>query len=484
MDEWTHATKMHHIVYNTYLKCPIQLRAVKSALLYMENTKLVWAHVDDKGEEHALAVPVSSKEHTIWRNFVAEIIIQLKIFGFAVYRVSRTRHTKRRAHEFRGEHTNLQREYSRMEVANGQGVLLNWNPKQGWDVHSINGTAMDDKSHGWNLEILNEPYKYGPNNIPILNSAAANCQKDSEDLLKLNENIAMRDTINSKPMVFTSVSKHLVTSDGSTRPWFVNPTNVHGNTHLDIPGAGGDFNSMLAGRLETIKRLNSMSKKAREDARKGFEIMQRPGRPAEIKKPNRHDPDEMFVTDGRDYTQMHYLQGPNDQQHLLSRMEKSIQYAHQTPPSWYGVSGGNERLTSNDRLAQKSLVDTELYMKSLMAAAQGPLTKMSRAIGKEDAEVRMKPCISAYNLSQIEGFLKEDVALEAHACIHQLPVSAFDKKAYKEHRKIILYGEQSLNQEAKAKAAGDVDGGGSNARPKPRMSEKDKKSRRDEKAKV
>lgn len=506
MDEWAVVRKVQDLVYNTYLNCSVQKRAVRAVITTLQKADLVWTHEGEDGKTYKKKIDLTSKEHKIWSNFVAQLVVQLKVFGYALYRMVRVRQDKRRRLNgtmFIGESTETQPENVRLEVANSQGVLLQWDDKRvEWSVYSVDGTALDEKAMkkaGWNLLMLNEPNRVGPTNVPVLNSAAANCQRESMIFSNIKNRIDHRDGINSKPMVYTTVSKHLVQSGTGTRPWFTNPSAAQDGTHINVPGESQDFNSLLAGRLETLRDLDRLSKKARESTRKAYETLHRPKLGKKPQEKPTYDATEMFISDGRDFGEMTHRRGPDELHQTIDHLMKEILFTHEVTPQSFGMSGGSERLTSNDRLAQIAIVATEEHKTLVMATVQDALRKMSSQLSGDKSGrtfVKMWPCISAYNLSQIEAFLDPDFAMEAHACIHQIPVSAIDRKAYVKHQEILLLGQPAETlavptadgkrpvkkaADTKKKAA-DVDAGGNTVRPEPRMSEAQKSARRDAKA--
>lgn len=494
-DEWDMVEKMHNVVYSTYLRCPIQKRAVKHAVTQLVQDDLFWAHESSDGSLETAPMD-NAMEQKIWRDFIARLVVQFQVFGYALYRVVRVRGAKSKDTQYKGESTDVQRDTVRLEVANSQTAFIEWNAKLSeWEVRSLNGERSSTfHARGWYLAIFDEPSRVNLTNLPMLNSASANCQEASKLYMDIKRRIDRRDQLNSEPVGYTTISKHLVTSGGSTLPWFVNPSTVQDNAHISIPGADQtDFNALMSGRLETLQNLDRMSQTIRKEARSAYETMDRPrlvGPKKQNKRPTRVDADaqELFITDGRDFHEMSHRQGPAELQQTMDRLVKEIHFAHGVTPQSFGMSGNSERLTSNDRLAQIAIVISEDHVNRLRDIIQDAVRKISVKLSGDDKGatfVKIQPCPTAYNLEQIVPLLKPEFVKKTLACIYKLPENVFVDSAIKDYQKIKLFGEKIM-----ADGAGDVDAGGGTKRPgedntsRPKMSQKDKQDRQNKKAKV
>ena len=113
-DESTNFRAMRDLVYMTYLRCPVQKIAVRRVIQEIKRGKLVWVHESKTGKIHRIKIELSTKEHKIWSNFIGEIVVQLKIFGYAVYRMIKVRGSKSRTSQFKGETNNTMNENVRL----------------------------------------------------------------------------------------------------------------------------------------------------------------------------------------------------------------------------------------------------------------------------------------------------------------------------------------------------------------------------------
>ena len=197
-EESTNFRSMRDLVYMTYLRCPVQKIAVRRVVQEIQRGKLAWVHESKTGKIHRKNIMLSTKEHKIWSNFIREIVVQLKIFGYAVYRMVKVRGAKSRTSQFKGETNNTMNENVRLEVANGQGLTLVWNEEfVEWDVFADGDFVTPMKRNKWHVIFFHPPHRVGPNNHPVLASASAGCQVESALYADLKRRINERDEINT-----------------------------------------------------------------------------------------------------------------------------------------------------------------------------------------------------------------------------------------------------------------------------------------------
>lgn len=410
------------IVYKTYLKCPIQKRSLKNITAWFQKTKLLWVHMgDDKNASKE--IDPTSPEFIHWMTFIVRIVTQLKLFGFAVYKMnvgaapkgSTATSTVRRK-----KTTPL----VSMEVANGQNVTLKW-AKSKWIINSIAGNDDDKNINSWELIIMDEPNRIGISNIPILNSSAANCQKNSNLYFNIKKHIEHRDQFNSNPTVYTSISKNIVSNQNGT--WFNNA----GNSHIDAPGITQDFTSVITDRLNAIKELDKMSNEARLETRLAYS-----------KKSLNHckqqtpAADELLITDGKDYKEVSHRRAPEELHQLLDRLTKEIMFTYEVSPQAFGIGGSSERLTSNDRLAQIGINNADEHKHAIMEYVQFALKDISSKLSKDKSGntwILIKPRISYFNFQQVKPFLKPKFAIKTMSILFNIPEDEFDATLYENH---------------------------------------------------
>lgn len=465
---------MRDLVYMTYLRCPVQKVAVRRVIQEVQRGRLMWSH-STASQVHRKQIIPSSMEFSIWSTFMAEMIVQLKVFGYAVYRVARIRGRKGRLSQYKNETTENIEDTARLEVANGQALNLQWNSKiLEWEVFSDEDSDLSLTKKDWHVIFLHRPYKVGNHNVPVLASGAASCQKESALYLSLKSRIEERDRINTNPCVYTTVSKNLTTTGQSTKPWFTSSFgDGAGSSHITVPGFGQDFGSLLNDRLETLRDLDKLSKAARESTRKAYESSRRPQ--LHTIHEEAHEPEadaleatEMFISDGRDAREMSFRQGPPEVHQLMDRLAKEIYFSHDVTPQSSGMSGSSERLTSNDRLAQIAIDVTSHHIVQIRLLLQRAMTKLSAQLSGDDSGrtyVEILPCISEHNLRQVESILKTDALIDAYTCLMDgLPHNSIDRDAIERRKENMLAGKEKP------------------AKEEPRMTEEQKTARRNKQA--
>jgi hypothetical protein len=328
---------VHSSIYETFIKCRTQRVALDTVITEILNGDLLWSMNDAPGTTQP--VEPTSKESKIWKTFIRRLLLQLCVFGFAAYRIVRVREAKRRNLEFKGEHTKHQRESLRIDVANSQLLELTWSKETvSWELKTVQGVSAVGTQ--WHLTVHNEPYRVGASNAAIPSSCAARAYTDSVALQRLHENLMSRDALNTEPGVYTQPSKQMM--GGSARPLYDGPDrqmNVLGETRHD-------FSSWLATRLDTFKKLDAMSKQAREATRGAYTpytTALNHDAAADLPPPPPRPLREYMVTDGRDATEMTHRRGPEELLKVKSQLRHQIMFSWQLPPQVLGENINTER---------------------------------------------------------------------------------------------------------------------------------------------
>lgn len=452
-DEAANFKEMRDLVYMTYIQCPVQKIATRRIIQEVQRGKLMWAHESATGKVHQKQIQLTTKEHKIWSNFMAEMIVQLKVFGYAVYRMTKVRNSKSRTSQYKGENTNMMDEGVRLEVANGQGINLIWNQTYlEWDVFADGDFTTPLHRKNWNVVFFNSPYKVGSRNQPILSSAAAGCQIESAMYADLKRRINDRDRINTRPCVYTTVSRNLTTTGQSTKPWFSNSITDTNAGHIPVPGVSQDFGTLLRDRLDTMRELDKLSKEARQSTRKAYESGQRMQLHSIHEEREDHekvDPieaTEMFITDGREAREMSHRHGPPEIHQVIDRLVKEIYFSYDVTPQASGMSGNAERLTSSDRLARIAISVTEHHIAQVRDVLQQAIRKVSSSLSGDDSGstyVQIMPCLNISNLQMVESFLKLDALADAYTCIMEgIPITSIDMDALATRQRMLLMGDK------------------------------------------
>lgn len=277
--------------------------------------------------------------------------MQIKLFGYVIYRMTKPNDQRQSESNPSGNSDTSsvhEKEFMpgplKLEVANGSCSKICYNVrKNAWEIKCVNGNPVKRSRANWQLEIFTEPYRIGPRNETKLNSSSSQCQMFSEMYHSMVRRANERDTINSNPFILTSLSHEDEKSVPNTGlPYDINVTTQNFNDHLEE-------------RISKLRKLQNLSEKAREMTRSSYASFPRKEKQeAEaVDKPN-----EILVSDGMKFEQLHARQDPAHFQQILKELSNSVFYSWEVTPQFYGIPGGSERLTSNDRLAQISIHNT------------------------------------------------------------------------------------------------------------------------------
>jgi hypothetical protein len=483
-------------IYSAFLRSETQNEAysmIESELLQGELRWTIYGP-DKRSYQHVL--DATTKEHRIWTTFIRRLLLQMVVFGFAAYRLVRTGRKTDLEHrtETTSEYT---QESVRIEVANSQNLVMMWNPKNvRWDVYESGSSQSVMSKGGWHLLVFSEPRRVGPDNVPIPASAAALAYRNSVYLENLHRNVQRRDAFNTDPVVYTTTSKQIMGASG--RPLYDGPRDIQANI---IGESRHDHTTWLAERLDSFRKFDEMSKKARASTRSAMmSVSKTGGMWGKVGGTDAGDqligaipeqPRELFVTDGRDAHEMSERRGPQSFETIEKWLRQGIMKAHKIPLQATGETVNSERLASSDRLSQMAISQYDSYTKLVRDSIQTALDKLSSIVVKKDnVFLKLVPCVSAYNLSQMEPILTTDAAVELNMCVYNQPRHYFDRAKIAYRQKIMLEGTQPDGSTgppaggAKGHAANKRDAGGSGkaVRNKPKMSAKAKSTRKNKKA--
>lgn len=359
--------KETELVYKTYLMCNLQQRAYETIVKNVLSADLRWVH-DRKSSMTVANDPIDkfSVEYNIFRRFLKDVILQIKLFGYVIYRMTQTKKANDSTNESTARGTDSSRKDGstngsttsdsngngpvdidgglKLEVANGSCSKICFNARKNeWEVKCVNGSPVKRKT--WQLEIFTEPYRIGPRNETKLNSSSSQCQMFSEMYQSMVKRANERDNINSNPFILTSLSHEEDKQPQSTGlPYDINVTTQNFNDHLEE-------------RISKLRKLHNLSEKARELTRSSYTSFPRKSK-EKMDKPDVDKPNEILVSDGMKFEQLHARQDPAHFQQILKELSNSVFYSWEVTPQFYGIPGGSERLTSNDRLAQISIHNT------------------------------------------------------------------------------------------------------------------------------
>lgn len=370
--------------------------------------------------------------------------------------------------------------------------MLSWNSKSvRWDVYEINSSTPVTSRGGWHLTVFTEPNRVGTSDIPIPSSPSALAYKSSLFLANLHKNVQRRDQINTDPIVFTTTSKSLV--GGSGRPLY---SGVRGDQGSILGETRVDHSTWLQERLDTFRKFDELSKKARLSTQAAMIQTSKPGDTWNTTRQQERiigkapeQARELFITDGRDAHELSERKGPQDFNGIVKYHRQVIFKSFKVPMQVTGESNNSERLAGSDRLNQMSVSRFDTHIKFVRSTVQSAMDKLSSIVVKsEDIKLRIWPCISAFNLSQIEPIITPEASLHLHQCVYEQPAYYFDKSKIKIKQKMMLEGtleEQGPEVKGHVSSKHDAGGSGQSVRvpaKRKKMSDKQKTDRATKKA--
>ncbi len=301
--------------------------------------------------------------------FIEEFFLQIKLFGYAVFR-------KRP----RG-----------VEVLSGTDFVLSRDPKT-FKIVPVFKTVFAGSS-GWHLIIAKMPrFSRSGNQLHSTGAGIAAIQAALE-IKKINDNAIERDTINSRPTIYTRVSNQLKSSGQQARPWF------HAmHSHMVPSSVTGtmDFNTLIRSRGETLERLDNLTSTYRASEAANT-----------VNKSHK----ELIVSDGRDMNEARHLHHePAWMNWRISQLQNTIAEVWEVPPAALGLNVNSERQAGASRLSEVVLLRWERHLRKMasLGVAAGNLL---------NEKIELEACLSHYDLHQIERVVEPEYVRDLYACV-------------------------------------------------------------------
>ena len=369
-----------------------------------------------------------------WIQFIKDFILHLHLFGYVVYRLAFKK----------GQKLNKNQLY---EIAPPSAFYLyNDRTSSSWKIVATE-TSIGKKLKGsklWNVAIMSPPIQYSAENgtlITQMTSPGFKSIPDSEQLLLIEEGFKKREIFNSTPTVFTQVSKNIIAAGEGKRPWFkpaALPSMYENSTAPDVPQ---DFNAIVEDRAEAIQKLDEISERARARARDMYDNTTnatRVGNGLQQKK-RKIQHRELIVSDGRDAQPAPYLRAPEHVHNTIDKHQNRIMFAWGVPPQVLGQNINSERTAASNRLSDMAISGFDSHIKLVRHYLQQALKKLSCLLSKDPTiYIQVKPCISAYALTQLEGILTTEACTDIYSCVYQIPKRFIDVKALKQRQQNII----------------------------------------------
>lgn len=409
-------------IVETYMNCYASKLANETIVSEILKGELKWSKPIPNGND--------IQEDEFWAIFIKKIILNINLFGYAVYRyIPKPVRTGTTFAEVAdpSSHAFVQSE--------GNWTLQSTKTTEG---KRLKGSRM------WKTTMMNapEPLLNGGQDQMEFTSAGWRSMTDALNILSLEENIHKRDTYNSCPTVYTEISSRIGES-GLNRPWFGGASAGRQTAASFVPR---DFNTVVEERAETIARLDELTDEQRQRARdKSMSLHQlgRGGAPMEEERDHR----ELIVSDGRHAEPVPHLRAPEDVYRLISRLEHRIMFCYGVPPQTVGENINSERNAASSRLADVSLQIFETTCNRIRTHVNKALKDVSMLLtGDKDTYLYTVPCVSMFSLSRIEGLITKEAFVRLYSCAYNISVDDINEEAVEIRQRTINEAQASTTR--------------------------------------
>lgn len=391
---------VNNALFEVYWASPPQQQSLQCIVAEIERYEL---NVADEAQRDA------------YRRFVHDFIFEISLYGYCIYK-----RTKKGPVVLPGKSAVLRRRGPTRYVPKVEDKTMT----------SLIGTR------GWRVVIHSAPECDARGEYLFPTSAAFRCQRQSAELIQLNNQLLLRDTFNSRPSIYTRVSNQIGTSAGSSRPWF---QSQHASMNVDILDNPADLNELIENRAETIRALDKITHTARAVTNKSGVG----GPPTETRAAHR----EHVVTDGRDLTEVRHLQQDTEVIHFtVERLANEIQFAFGVPPQVLGKNINSERLASSNRLTEMAINHFRVHTRRLRAM-------LAEAFETLEDGVTFGHCASIHTLEQVGHLLKPKQFVELYACAFELEERDFDVKRVRQWQDTVAPEPGKKSEESKAQVS-------------------------------
>jgi len=366
-------SSINNALWTMFLRSPPQQSAVLCIIAEIERTELV--------------TPVGIDKQA-YERFIADFITELSLYGYCVYR-----DTANGPVVLTGRHVVLER----------RGPTR-YAPKIVGDAFkSLRG------SRGWRVALLQAPEVASNGEFVHPMSAAFKSHPQATQLLCLNRQLQQKDAINSRPAVYTRISKQIGASTGTSVPWF---QNAHSSMQVDVLDQPADIQDLIENRAEAIRALDSITHTARAVGPQGSVG----GMPSTRDQTHA----EHIVSDGRDIDELRHLQQDTEIIHYtVERLAHEIQFAFGCPPQVLGKNINSERMSSSNRLTEMAINHFRTHTRKLREMISGVFADLG-------AGVTFGDCASLHTLEQIGHLLRPKELIALYACAFELDAGKFD----------------------------------------------------------
>jgi hypothetical protein len=203
-----------------------------------------------------------------------------------------------------------------------------------WDGSSW---APTEAHRQWSISMVYPPSRFRAEDTGVAryNSPAFLAKANTESFDELQHNFCMRDHFNSRPSVFTTITKDLKNQNGSNRQWYQQTVAADSaaNRQLDVDTS---FHNLLTKRNDTVQMLGEATAHHRERLKLPTARKQTASYENKAQHGNM-DHTEHILTDGRDAHVGRQLMSLADGEHTLTRYTHDIFFNYRVPPQVLGA---------------------------------------------------------------------------------------------------------------------------------------------------
>lgn len=375
MDEAPH---VNYVLWENAWECPPVLLAHRTLLNEMLKYGLVCGPSDK----------------TMWRQFISDFLMEILVYGYCVFRLVRSGKPP--------------------QIAPGRATtIVNPTSDGTWRPRVID-TAYSAlrATKGWKVVVYDAPATDPSGDYKHPTSGLFRALPAVIQYRMLISNMMRRDSYNSAPTVYTTISNNIGANQSTSRPWF---NQVHSAM---VPGqvtGRVDFRALVQQRSETIESLRRIT----EQARRNQAVSAGPGK---MLADDDAAPDhaEHIVTDGRDAREARHLQQDNEIVHYVTeRTSFVVLQLLGVPPQALGQNINSERLASSNRLTEMSIQ----HFRVNCAVLKDLIVNVFK---NNSLDIKFGECVALSTVRGVEQFVKPARLAEMYACALDLNADDFD----------------------------------------------------------
>jgi hypothetical protein len=385
--------------------------------------------------KYGFKCPTANK--SMWRQFISDFLMEILVYGYCIFRTTAA---------------------GKPQISSGRVTeIITFNAGGSWRPR-IFDTAYSTviATKGWKVLVHDAPAVDSSGNYKYPCSCVFKALPAIIQYRILMSNMMRRDSFNSAPTVYTTISNNIGVNPSTSRPWF---NNINSSLTPGQVTGRVDFRALVQHRGETIESLRRLT----EEARKNQSKCTGPGGTADdaARDAAPHHAEHM-VTDGRDARESRHLQQDNEIVHYVTeRAGFVILQLCGVPPQALGQNVNSERLASSNRLTEMSIQHFRVNCDILKELIE-TLFEVNGFM------VTFGDCVALSTVRCVEQFIKPKRLADMYACALDINSTDIDLNRLKDHQfNLVPPRQQEQPPQNRKRKAGD-DHTPRPARPAPR----------------